>query len=444
MSGGSASRSLSSSLTAAASGSNLCSVTRPVDRLFVHCKELLTLADGPAAGLRRGAGLRDVGLILDGAIAVHDGRVVATGSTEAMRADYSGGQELDLSGFVVLPGLVDAHTHPVFVEPDAEELTAVREGGEHRTGRDLERVVRGVREASLEQLTEATRAHLDTFVTHGTTTVEAKTGYGLEMASEVKGLRALAAAAKRVPLAVHRTFLCAHVLDAAHRADPDAFVRRVVDEMPQVRELCESCDVHVQPGGLPRDAARSILMAARELGLRLRMLADVEPVRGVELGVELGVSSVDHLAGISVAGLEQLADSDTAAVLLPGTVVGSGAAAVPARMLIDSGCAVALGTDFHPLEAAPCSMVLVMALACTGLAMLPDECVTAATLNAAATLGLDHSVGSLHAGKRADFVALDLPSYRALGDVLDGGPVPLVVIEGHPVVTSVQERDPGL
>jgi len=385
--------------------------------------------------------LREVGVILDGAIAVHEGRVVATGPTDEMRRDYRGEREVDLSGFVVLPGLVDAHTHPVFVGPTAEELAARRNGAPYRAGRELDRVVHGVRSASLEELTEATRRHLDSFVVHGTTTVEAKTGYGLQLDAELKGLRALAAAALEVPLAVHRTYLGAHVLGEEQRADPAAFARRVVEELPEVDGLCDSCDVHVQPGGLDRDAATMILSAAKARGLRLRMQADVEPVRAVELGVELGASSVDHLAGISVAGLEQLAASDTAAVLLPGAALGGDPP--PARALIDMGCAVALGTDFHPLAATPCSMILVMALACTGLGMSPDESVTAATINAAASLGLEVDVGSLHPGKRADFVALDLPSYRSIGDVIDGGPAPLVVIGGEPVVASVQERSPG-
>jgi imidazolonepropionase len=196
---------------------------------------------------------------------------------------------------------------------------------------------------------------------------------------------------------------------------------------------------------LSGEAARRILEAARSAGLGLRMLADREPMGSVEIGTELEVTTVDHVAGISVAGLARLAGTKTTAVLLPGSCVAEpGTARAPARALIDRGCAVALGTDFSPLGCAPRSMSLVMALARICLGMTPEECVIAATINAACTLGLDHAAGTLHVGKRADFVALDLPSYRALGDVLDGGPAPLVVVRGEPVVANVQDLEPGL
>lgn len=386
-----------------------------------------------------------VGLVLDGAIAVDGGRVVATGATEDLRAQFDAAAELDLSDFVVFPGFVDAHTHPVFVAPDAGEL-ATKSGAEPAIGRDLERVVRGVREADLSSLVASTRQHLEGFLVHGTTALEAKTGYGLDTEAEVKGLHALAAAAADLPLTVHRTFSPAHLLGPEQRADADGYARRVVEEMlPAVRELCDSCDVHVQRGSFDLAQARSILHSARAAGLGLRMLADPEPMRGVELGVELEVATVDHVAGISVAGLTRLAAAKTAAVLLPGLCwADPRTGRAPARALIDRGCAVALGSGFHPLGCTPRSMPLVMALARNLLGMTPKECVIAATLNAAVTLGLDHAVGSLHAGKRADFVALDLPSFAALGDLLDGGPAPLVVIQGEPVVANVRELEPGL
>jgi imidazolonepropionase len=423
-------------------------VPQLVDRLFLRCRELLTLASGPAYGARRGAALGDVGLVKDGAVAVDQGRIVATGPTEQILASFRGRDELDCSGFVVMPGFVDAHTHPVFVAPAPEAFHArlrcpdPREAAAVAPG--LEQVVAAVRSASLEELAAATQRHFDGFLWHGTTTIEAKTGYGLSTAAERRCLQALEAAQLGHPLRVHRTFYGAHEVPPEFRHDRAGYVRLLLDEMlPAVAELCDSCDVHAEPTAFDRAQTIAILSAARGAGLRLRMHTDLEAMGGAELGVELGVDSVDHLARISLHGQKLLAESETIGILLPGTTFGLGRNShAPARALIDLGCAVALATDFNPVTCASQSIPFTMSLAAVLLRMSPEESVHAATINAAAALGLDREIGSLHPGKRADLVALDLPSYTALGYVFGGNPVALTVVGGEPVAAHVREWQP--
>lgn len=422
-----------------------------VDRLFVHCKELITLADGPATGPRRGAALAAVGLVADGAIAVKDGRVVATGTTDDLARRYRAPEELDLSGFVIMPGLVDCHTHPVFVRTREDEFHLRCAGADYmaiaREGGGILSSMRAVRAASLEDLTAATVRHLQGFPVHGTTTVEAKTGYGLSVHDELKSLQALNAAIAEVPLTVRRTFLGAHEFPPEYRDDRDGWVRVLVEElMPAAAPLCDYCDVFAEPGVFDREQATRVLTAARAAGLRLRVHADeIQPMGGAELAVALGADSADHLGRISLEGQARLAGSETVAVLLPGTVFFLGKDHyAPARSMIEQGCIVALATDFNPGSCHTQSLTLIATLACVKMKLTPAECIAAMTINPAFSLQLDNEVGSLHPGKRADFVALDLPSWRGIGYAFGGNPVALTVKDGRPVVANVAEREPDL
>lgn len=426
-------------------------MTETVDRLYVHCRELVPLSEGPARGARRGAALGEVARIADGAVAVTDGRIVAVGTTDELGRAYRAQREVDLSGFVVVPGFVDCHTHPVFVDTRETEFHQRNAGADYMAiaagGGGILRSMRSVRAASLEELTEATAQHLDGFLVHGTTTIEAKSGYGLSTEAEVKSLRALDAVRREHPLTVHRTFMGAHEFPPEYREDRDAYVQLIIDEMlPAVRDLCDSCDVFAEPKVFDRVQTLRVLSAARAEGLRLRLHADeIEPMCGAELGVELGADSVDHLARISLAGQEMLARSATVAVLLPGTTFFLGKERhAPARAMIEKGCAVALATDFNPGSCYTQSMPLIVSLACVLLKMTPHECIQACTINAAASLRLDDQVGSLHPGKRADMAVLDLPSFDGLGYVFGGNPVALTIKDGEPLLANVRERNPEL
>jgi imidazolonepropionase len=411
-----------------------------VDRLFIHARELLTLAEGPPTGLRRGAAMDGLGRIADGAVAVRDGRIAAVGPTDEIGRRYRAPIEHDLSGTVVFPGFVDCHTHPVFAATREDEFHQRCAGADYMAiaarGGGILNSVRAVRAASEELLIARTLRAFDGFLSQGTTTIEAKSGYGLSTADEVKSLRALTAARDAHPLGVARTFLGAHEVPLEYRDRRDAYVDLVVDEMlPAVQGLCEACDVFAEPGVFDLGQSRRILSAAKARGLRLRVHADeIEPMGGAELAVELGADSADHLPRISAAGIAALAGSDTTAVLLPGTSFYLGKSVhAPARRLIEAGAAVALSTDFNPGSCHTQSLPLIVTLACVLLHMRPEECITAITINPAASLGLDREVGSLHVGKRADLVALDLPSWKGLGYVFGGNPAVMTVKDGVPV-----------
>ncbi len=420
------------------------------DLLLTHCRELVTLADGPAQGPRRGAQLHSVGALRDGAVAIRGGRILAAGPHAEITRAFTAAQELDLSGFVVLPGFVDAHTHPVFVGTREEEFHQRCAGSDYlaiaAAGGGILSSVRALRRASEPELTAQVARHLDAFLFHGTTTIEAKSGYGLSTADECKSLRALAAAAEHHPLTVKRTFLGAHEFPPEFREDREAYVRLIVDEMlPAVRDLCDYADVFAEPKVFDREQSLRVLSAARAEGLRLRVHADeIEPMGGAELAVELHADSADHLARISEAGIDQLAASQTTAVLLPGTsfLLRKGIQA-PARRMIERGCIIALASDFNPGSCHARSLPLMISLACVLYGMTPEECIAATTINAAFSLQLDHEIGTLHPGKRADLVALELPSYRALGYEFGGNPVALTIKDGVPVAANVHDRDPA-
>jgi imidazolonepropionase len=424
-------------------------MTEVVDRLFVHCEELVTLVDGPARGPRRGDAMRRLGVVADGAVAVRDGRIVATGPTDDLHRRYRAAEELDLRGFVVLPGFVDCHTHPVFARTREQEFHLRCAGADYMAiaaaGGGILNSMRALRAMPLEELAARTERHLWGFLQHGTTTVECKTGYGLSLADEEKSLRALQLAMAELPLTIKRTFLGAHEFPPEFRDDRDGYVRLLCEQMlPALAPLADSCDVFAEPGVFDREQSRRILTAARAAGLRLRMHADeIQPMGGAELAVELGADSADHLGRISDEGIRRLAASDTVGVLLPGTIFFLAKPHyAPARRMIEAGCAVALATDFNPGSCHTQSMTLIQTIACTQMKMTAEEVITAATINPAFSLQLDGEVGSLHAGKRADLCVLDIPSWQAIGYAFGGNPVVMTVKDGRPVLANVAERDP--
>ncbi len=421
-----------------------------VDRLFVHCRELVTLADGSERGPRRGAAMRSLGVVADGAIAVKNGRIVACGPTERIARDYRAAEEHDLSDFVVMPGLVDCHTHPVFATTRENEFHLRCAGADYmaiaQAGGGILSSMRAVREMSLSRLVERTERHLWGFLAHGTTTVECKTGYGLSLADEEKSLLALHQAAAAVPLTIKRTFLGAHEFPPEYRQDRAAYVTLLCEQMiPRLAPLADYCDVFAEPGVFDREQSEKVLRAAKAHGLRLRLHADeINPMGGAELAVALGADSADHLGRISDAGIAAMAASDTVGVLLPGTIFFlCKPQYAPARRMLEAGCAVALATDFNPGSCHTQSLPLVWSIACTQMKMSAEEVITASTINPAFSLQLDGEVGSLHTGKRADLCVLAMESWRGVGYTFGGNPVVMTVKDGVPVVANVSEQNPG-
>ena len=420
-----------------------------VDRLFVHCRELVTLTDGEATGPRRGDAMKKLGVIEDGAVAVKDGRIVAVGITADIVRDYSAPEELDLSGFVVMPGFVDCHTHPVFAKTREREFHMRCAGADYmeiaKAGGGILSSMQAVREASLDHLVETTERHLWQFLEHGTTTIEAKGGYGLSLEAEQKSMEALSQAAAVVPLGLKRTFLGAHEFPPEYRDNRDEYVRIVCEEMiPAVASVSDYCDVFAEPGVFTREQSERVLKAALDAGMRLRVHADeINPMGGTEMAVALGADSVDHLGQISDDGIVALAKSDTVGVLLPGTIFFLAKPGyAPARKMIEAGCAVASATDFNPGSSHTQSMTLIHTIACTQMKMSPEECITATTINPAFSLQMDHEVGTLHPGKRADLCVLDIPSWQGLGYSFGGNPVVMTIKDGRPVLANTADRQP--
>jgi imidazolonepropionase len=348
-----------------------------------------------------------------------DGRIHAVGPYGTLRRHAAAAQVVEVEG-VLFPGFVDCHTHAVFGGPRLEDQERRARGVGYKeiaaAGGGILQSVRDVRERSPGSLRELTARRLDALLELGTTTVEIKSGYGLSVADELKQLDVIRALRGRPPRLV-ATFLGAHEVPEEHRADPDRYVRLVVEEMlPAVARqgLARFCDVFCEPGVFTVEQSRCVLEAAARYGLRFKLHADeLDGSGGAELAAALGAISADHLAAVSDRGVTALAASETVAVLLPGTMLFLGKRHhAPARRLIDAGAAVALATDFNPGSSPGLSLPLMTMLAVSQMGMLPAEAVTAITVNGAAALGEAAITGQIAPGFRADLVLLAVRDWR--------------------------------
>ena len=395
------------------------------DFLLLNAGQLVTVA-GNSDHPKRGKELNEIGVIADGAVAARDGVIVAVGTTDELqkRVELTNGTVcVDACGKVVLPGLVDPHTHVVFAGSREHELEMKIKGVPYldilAAGGGILDTVRSTRAASREQLVQVARKYLDQMLAQGTTTAEAKSGYGLTVEDEVKTLEAIRELNNSHPVDLVPTFLGAHAIPKEYKENPDGFVDLVIEEMlPAVKEkgLAEFCDIFCEQGVFSVEQSRRILLKAKEMGFKLKIHADeMVPLGGAELAAELGATSADHLMVVSERGIEMLAASSTVAVLLPATtfcVMGERYA--PARKMIEKGVAVALSTDFNPGSSPVNSLQIVMGIACRQLKMTPAEVISAVTINAAHAIGRADSVGSIEVGKKADLVIFDARDYRYL------------------------------
>ena len=385
----------------------------------VGCSQLVTLA-GPARP-RTGAEMRALGIIKDGVMLVVDGRIVKTGArAEVEPLIDSTYTVVDAGTRVVMPGFVDAHTHPVFAGNRADEFEQRCSGATYAeiaaAGGGIRSTVRKTRAAGEDELLEAAQRYVRWFLRNGTTTIEAKSGYGLSLDAELKLLRVIQ---RLSPIRCVPTFLGAHEIPDEYRGDPKKYVDLVVEEMlPSVAAsaLAEYCDVFCEPGIFGIAESRRILQAARSLGLGLRVHADqLSRSGGAQLAAELGVATADHLEHTDSSGIAALKAVEVQPVLLPGSVYTLGSTRYPnARAMIDAGLAVVLATDFNPGSSPTPNLPIVLSLACTHMKMTPAEAITAATINAAYSLGRGGQIGSLEPGKQADFVSHNCQDYREI------------------------------
>ena len=392
------------------------------DLVVVNCRQLVTLA-GPARA-RTGAEMRELAIIADGALVARDGRILKVGTrAEIERLASANAEIVDAGGRIVLPGFVDAHTHPVFAGNRADEFEERAAGATYAEiaarGGGIRSTVRRTREAGEADLLAAARRYRGWFLRGGTTTIEAKSGYGLTTADELKILRVIRELGAEGSLRTAPTFLGAHEVPDEYRGRRRDYIRLLIEEMlPAVwREgLAESCDVFCEPSVFPVEEARGILEAARALGFRIRMHADqFSADEGSLLAAEMGADTADHLEATTERGWTALAAAHVQPVLLPASVYCLGTHRYPAaRQMIERGLAVTLGTDFNPGSSPTTSMPLVLSLAVTQLKMTCAEAITAATINAACSLRRGGRVGSLEEGKLADFAIHDCDDYREL------------------------------
>jgi imidazolonepropionase len=393
-----------------------------VDILIEHASQLLTL-QGNSERPKMGKELLNLGIIEDGAVAVKDGIIVFAGSTADARQKIFGEVTINAAGKVVMPGFVDPHTHLVFGGSREQELSLRLKGASYmeilQQGGGIMSSVRATREATLEELVEKGEKSLDIMLCHGTTTAEAKSGYGLTVEDELKQLLAIRLLNKKHPVDLVSTFLGAHAIPSEYKAVPDEFVDLVVEEMlPEVARdnLAEFCDVFCEEGVFSVEQSRRILLAASSYGMKPKLHADeLVPFGGAELAAQLAAVSADHLLYASEQGIKMMVEAGVIPVLLPGTpfcLLSEKYA--DARKMIALGAPVAIATDFNPGSCPTESMQFAMAVACYKMKMLPAEIISAATINAAHAIGRGREVGSLELGKKGDILIMDAPNYEYL------------------------------
>jgi len=395
--------------------------------LITHASQLLTLAGGP----QRGADLGRLGIIPDGAVLIRGEVIERVGTSEELERAYPDEPRLDAGGRAVLPGFVDPHTHLIWAGDRAAEFEMRLAGATYMeimaAGGGILSTVRATRSAGLEELKAQSRRRMDAMLRHGTTTAEAKTGYGLDTPSELAQLQALLELDAEHPLDLVPTFLGAHAVAPEFDGDPEGYTRLLCEEMlPAARRWWDEhapgrplpfVDVFCETGAFSLEQSRAILERARELGFPLKIHADeFDNLGGASLAAELGAASADHLVKTSPGDIRRLAASETVAVALPCTPFGLAQPEyTPAAQILAAGGLLAVASDINPGTAWCESMQFVIALACRYLKLTPAQAIAAATINAAAAVGRADRVGSLEPGKQADLLILSEPDYRHLG-----------------------------
>ena len=411
--------------------------------IIKNASELVTCS-GFAA--KKGEAMSDLKIIPDGAVVVKEGIIEAVGTARDILSDLEK-TESDLSGFdiidaknrAVLPGFVDSHTHFVFGGFRAEEFSWRLRGDSYmeimKRGGGIVNSVEATRKAAVEELVQSGIKRLDSMLSFGVTTVEGKSGYGLDCDTEIKQLEVMAHLDNIHYVDIAPTFLGAHAVPAAYKGKEDAFIEFMMgDVMPRVaeRKLAEFCDIFCEKNVFSVAQSRRLLSKAKELGLKLKLHADeIVQTGGAELAAELGAVSADHLLQASEEGIRQMAAAGVVATLLPATAFSLKEPYARGRYMIDSNCAVALATDFNPGSCFTESIPLIFALATLYMDISTEEAVTALTINAAAAIDRADTIGSLDVGKHGDLAVLEYPSYKFIPYHIGINTVDQVVKKGN-------------
>jgi imidazolonepropionase len=418
------------------------------DLLIVNAEELVTLAGGSQKP-RTGRQMQELGIIGNGSLAVKDGRIVAVGKTSDVTKVFKAENVIRANGKIVLPGFVDPHVHLVFAGSREDEFQMRVEGAYYMmilsSGGGILKTVKETRKASTEKLADLGLKTLDIMLEHGTTTVEAKSGYGLATKDELKILDVMKRLDQLHAVDIAPTFLGAHAVPPEFQSNSVGYVDLVIEEMiPKVAEkgLAEFCDVFCERGIFSLEQTRRILVAGKNYGLKPKVHADeMSSLGGAELAADIGAVSADHLLFSSDEGIKAMADKGVVAVLLPAAAFSlMGGRYADARKMIEFGVPVALGTDFNPscwVE----NQQLVIAFACHFMRLTAAEAITAATINAAHAIGRASEVGSLEVGKKADVIVLDVPNHKFLGYRFGVNLVDKVVKNGRVVVDREKHEE---
>jgi imidazolonepropionase len=392
--------------------------------LFVNARQILTCAGGPAP--RRGAAMNALQVLRDAAVVTRGDVIVDVGPRRDIVKEHRDATHVDCSGRVLMPALVDSHTHAVFGAPRAAEHEMRAAGLDYleiaRRGGGIHSSVRDVRGRTEKDLLHLARTRIKRLASFGVGTIEVKSGYGLTLEDELKLLRVIRTLSEELPVRLVPTFLGAHEIPLDHRdtaARRRDYVTTVIHEMiPRVarERLAVFADVFCETGVYTVDESREILLAARGAGLKLKLHADeLTSSGGAELAVEMGATSADHLAAISESGIRALAASGTVATLLPSTMLFLGKPSqAPARRMIEAGLPIALATDFNPGTSPTVSLPLALTLGVSQLRLSAAESIIAATVNAAAAVGLSDQIGQIAPGYSADLALFEISDYREL------------------------------
>jgi len=394
----------------------------PVNLFIKNISQLVTVsANGKR--MKTGKDMRDVGLIENAGVLCEQGKFTWIGPMNKWERQLSSEiAEVDASGKVVLPGFVDSHTHMMFAGSRAHEFGLRSEGASYQQiaeqGGGILNTITHVRKATKRDLKRSTARYLLDLLRHGTTTVEIKSGYGLDMDSEIKMLEVINELREEEIIGIVPTFIGAHAIPPEFKTNAQGYIDLILERMiPYVgkKKLAAFCDVFCEKGYFDLQQSEQILIEAKKHGMSLKLHAEeLTTLGGAELAGRLGAASADHLEHITEKGIAALKTGNVVATLLPGVSFFLNHGYAPSRKLIDAGVAVAIASDFNPGSCMSFSMPMMMTIACTQMRLTPEEAITAATLNGAAALNMSDTVGSIEVGKQADLIVANIPDYRYL------------------------------